>query len=135
MHDVIDKNKSNNYKLKDQIVLWIESYTKKAPTCIDFPLIFPSFPLFTQTVLQHLSQIPFGSTKSYGDVATKINAPSAFRAVGTACGRNPFPLLIPCHRVIAANGQLGGFAMDLHIKKALLRFENLEIPTDRKSVG
>ena len=60
---------------------------------------------------------------SYGELASNAGHPGAARAVGTACHFNPFPLLIPCHRVIAASGKLGGFALDMRIKRALLDFE------------
>lgn len=93
----------------------------------DFSLT-SSIPLSSGTPFQHkvmkaLSEIPFGHTVSYQELATLCGSPRGARAVGNACGRNPFPLFIPCHRVIQHNGKLGGFALDLEIKKRLLEFE------------
>jgi len=78
---------------------------------------------FQQQVWKELQKIPFGETRSYLQIATSIGKPSAARAVGQACGRNPVPVIIPCHRVLAGNGKLGGFSSGLHIKKVLLELE------------
>jgi O-6-methylguanine DNA methyltransferase len=82
-------------------------------------------PRFRQRVLEMLQRIPYGRVRSYGWVARKLGKPGATRAVGGACGANPVPLLVPCHRVVAANGSLGGFSGGLRIKKRLLRLESL----------
>jgi methylated-DNA-[protein]-cysteine S-methyltransferase len=79
---------------------------------------------FRKEVYAGLCKIPFGQVASYGEVANQIGHERASRAVGTACGRNPFPLLVPCHRVIASDGSLGGFSLDFRIKRALLDFES-----------
>lgn len=73
-----------------------------------------------------LAKIPFGKTKTYGDVAQQIGKASAVRAIGGACGANPMPFFIPCHRVVAKNG-LGGFSGGIGIKKALLKKEKASI--------
>ena len=78
---------------------------------------------FTYRVLCAASRIPFGQTMSYGEIAKIIASPGASRAVGGALGRNPIPIVIPCHRVIAGAGRIGGFTGGLAIKKALLRLE------------
>jgi len=78
---------------------------------------------FTYRVLRTASRIPFGQTMSYGEIAKIIASPGASRAVGGALGRNPIPIVIPCHRVIAGDGRIGGFTGGLAIKKALLRLE------------
>ncbi|MDD2511029.1 MAG: MGMT family protein [Syntrophomonas sp.] len=85
-----------------------------------------SLPAFTQQVLKHVSNIPYGVTKTYGEVARAISNPRAARAVGRALSLNPLPLLIPCHRVLAQNGGLGGFTAPggVETKKALLALEN-----------
>jgi methylated-DNA-[protein]-cysteine S-methyltransferase len=70
--------------------------------------------------------IACGKVMSYGDLARKILAPGAQRAVGTALGRNPFPLIIPCHRVIRSDGSLGGFGGGLALKLELLQLEGVE---------
>ncbi len=78
---------------------------------------------FQLQVWETLRQIPFGETWSYGQLAKAIGRPSASRAVGAANGRNPLPIVIPCHRVIGANGSLTGFGGGLPIKQWLLAHE------------
>jgi len=78
---------------------------------------------FQLQVLDELQKIPYGTTASYGDVASRIGRPKAVRAVGAANGRNPLPIVIPCHRVIGAGGALTGFGGGLPTKEALLRLE------------
>lgn len=75
---------------------------------------------FQQLVWRTLQQIPVGQTRTYGQLARAIRRPTAFRAVGQACGANPIPLLIPCHRAVAAGGALGGFSAGLPWKRLLL---------------
>lgn len=79
---------------------------------------------FQQKVWQHLNEIPFGKTASYLDVANKLGEPTYTRAVGSANGKNPLAIVVPCHRVIGANGSLTGYAGGLWRKKWLLEFEN-----------
>ena len=105
-----------------QIQEWLDSYLRKEPKAFPLPLDLDHLTPFTQIVLEAVSKIPFGSTKSYGEVAKEIGHPRAARAVGTACGNNPYPLFIPCHRVVASNG-IGGFSLDPEIKVKLLLFE------------
>ncbi|RJY08245.1 methylated-DNA--[protein]-cysteine S-methyltransferase [Aurantiacibacter aquimixticola] len=78
---------------------------------------------FQKRVWEELRRIPAGETRSYGDLATTLGKPSASRAVGGANGANRIAVLIPCHRVIAADGSLGGYAYGLSIKSELLRRE------------
>ena len=78
---------------------------------------------FQQTVWKQLQEIPYGKTISYAQLAQAINNPKACRAVGSANGKNPISIIIPCHRVIAADGSLGGYASGLVIKKQLLDLE------------
>lgn len=78
---------------------------------------------FQQKVWQALLQIPYGKTASYGQIAKAIGNDKASRAVGMACNRNPLPILIPCHRVVGANGNLVGYAGGLDIKQYLLSLE------------
>ena len=75
---------------------------------------------FQKSVWRALLKIPAGGTKSYGEVAAAIGRPKAVRAVGGACGANPIPVLVPCHRVLAANGKIGGFSGGLDWKRRLL---------------
>lgn len=78
---------------------------------------------FQLRVLEELRRIPYGETVSYGDIAKRIGRPRAMRAVGAANGRNPIPIIIPCHRVIGRSGDLTGFGGGLDTKAALLRLE------------
>ena len=80
---------------------------------------------FQRSVWREIEKIPFGKTKTYLEIAKAIGKPGASRAVGSACGANPLPLLVPCHRVLASNGGLGGFSGGLDIKKKLLRMEGV----------
>lgn len=78
---------------------------------------------FQEQVWRELTQIPFGETVSYSDVARKMKNPKAVRAVGTANGKNPIGIIIPCHRVISANGSMGGYSGGVDIKRRLLELE------------
>lgn len=86
----------------------------------------PGLTPFRRAVLQALREIPYGETVSYSEVAATVGSRSA-RAVGQAVGWNPFPVLIPCHRVIAADGGLGGYSGGLHRKVDLLTVEGIRI--------
>ena len=78
---------------------------------------------FRRKVWAALRKIPHGKTLSYGEVAQRVGSPGASRAVGSACGSNPIPLFIPCHRVVAFDGSLGGFGGGLKMKEKLLALE------------
>ncbi|HLY22691.1 MAG TPA: methylated-DNA--[protein]-cysteine S-methyltransferase [bacterium] len=78
---------------------------------------------FQRRVWEAVAAIPYGKTRSYGAIAAEIGAPSAVRAVGAANGRNPWPIVVPCHRVIGSDGSLTGYGGGLPIKRALLDFE------------
>ncbi len=86
----------------------------------------PSGTPFQLEVLNALSTIPYGETRSYGDIAAQIGRPRAVRAVGAANGRNPLPIVLPCHRVIGADGSLTGFGGGLATKRYLLDLERGE---------
>ena len=89
----------------------------------DLPLSPQGGTPFQQTVWKQLLEIPYGKTISYAQLAQAINNPKACRAVGSANGKNPISIIIPCHRVIAADGSLGGYASGLVVKKQLLDLE------------
>lgn len=91
--------------------------------CSDLAIDFSSGTPFQQRVWESLRKIPRGETRSYGEVAQAIGHPGAARAVGTACGLNPVSLLIPCHRVVASGGGLGGYGWGPERKQALLDLE------------
>lgn len=83
---------------------------------------------FQQRVWRALAEIPFGETQSYGELARRLGLPRASRAVGAANGANPLPIVLPCHRVIGANGSLTGFGGGLETKRFLLRLEGALAP-------
>jgi methylated-DNA-[protein]-cysteine S-methyltransferase len=85
---------------------------------------------FQQRVWKALLTIPYGETRSYGEIAEQIGAPGAARAVGLANGRNPVAIVVPCHRVIGANGSLTGFGGGLGRKRTLLELEKRRAPAD-----
>ena len=87
-------------------------------------------PSFYKKALAEVSKIPYGKTASYSKIAQKLNNPNAARAVGSANARNPLPIIIPCHRIIAKNGKLGGYAGGLKMKKYLLEFERNNLNSD-----
>ncbi|NTU53180.1 MAG: methylated-DNA--[protein]-cysteine S-methyltransferase [Chlorobiaceae bacterium] len=78
---------------------------------------------FAQRVREGLLGISYGSTVSYGELAASIGSPGAARAVGMACGRNPLPIIVPCHRVVVAGGRIGGYSAGTELKQWLLDFE------------
>ncbi|HNR34371.1 MAG TPA: methylated-DNA--[protein]-cysteine S-methyltransferase [Candidatus Hydrogenedentes bacterium] len=101
----------------------LEAYV--AGECVDFddiPLDLMGTP-FQRAVWEGARTIPWGATESYAGLAARIGRPKAQRAVGRALGANPVPILVPCHRILAAQGRLGGFSAGLHWKQALLRIE------------
>lgn len=90
------------------------------------PLNWKGMPPYTTLVLQKLLLlIPFGKTISYQGLAELTGNPRAARAVGNACGSNPFTLVVPCHRVLAAGDRLGGYSLDESVKRRLLAFEGV----------
>ena len=86
---------------------------------------------FQRSVWEALRRIPYGETRTYGDVAAQIDRPKAYRAVGLANGSNPVPLVVPCHRVVAAGGKLGGFGGGLDTKRKLLALEQSRLRDGR----
>jgi methylated-DNA-[protein]-cysteine S-methyltransferase len=89
----------------------------------DLPLDLALSKGFRQLVQRHLPQIGYGQTRTYGQVAQLVGNPKAVRAVGTACATNPLPVVVPCHRVLRADGTIGGYAGGPDAKAALLRLE------------
>ncbi len=89
----------------------------------DLPLDLSAGTVFQQAVWRQLARIPYGQPLSYGQLAQQLGNPAAVRAVGAANGKNPLSIILPCHRVIAANGALTGYAGGLKNKQYLLNFE------------
>ena len=106
----------------------IEAYLSGKKRDFALPLDLDGQSRFRVKVWQALQAIPYGRVRSYGWVARKIGKPRAARAVGAACGANPVPLLVPCHRVVAGDGSMGGFSGGLPNKRRLLRLEGLRVP-------
>ena len=100
----------------------MEEYMKGTRRTFDVPMDVAGTP-FQKSVWKALSGIPYGRTCSYQDIARGIKNPKAVRAVGTANGKNPLCILVPCHRVIAADGSIGGYAGGLAMKRRLLELE------------
>ena len=88
-----------------------------------FNFAFAKLPKFTQSVLKTALKIPHGYVTTYGNIAKELGKKRAPRAVGNSLAANPFPLLIPCHRVIRSNGKIGGYALGREIKQSILRKE------------
>jgi methylated-DNA-[protein]-cysteine S-methyltransferase len=118
-HSECVKNPAFFENVVKQLKLYFSGALKKFDCKLDFSRGTP----FQQKVWRQLTKIPFGKTISYRTLAETIDQPKAFRAVGNANGKNPLPLIIPCHRVIQKNGTLGGYTGGLHIKRFLLDLE------------
>ena len=100
----------------------LEAYFANRLESFDLELAPEGTP-FQRRVWKELERIPYGTTISYAELADRIGKPTAVRAVGTANGANPLPIVIPCHRVIGADGSLTGYGGGLEIKEALLALE------------
>jgi methylated-DNA-[protein]-cysteine S-methyltransferase len=90
---------------------------------------------FQRRVLLAEARIPRGAVSTYGRVARAVGEPSAARAVGQALGRNPFPIMIPCHRAIRADGHVGGYRGGVDLKRGLLRLEGVEVTPEGRVVA
>ncbi|MEK7470242.1 MAG: methylated-DNA--[protein]-cysteine S-methyltransferase [Planctomycetota bacterium] len=106
----------------------LEEYFIGARTRFDLPLAPQGTP-FQLKVWEALREIPYGETRSYADIAQYVGSPKGFRAVGLANGANPIAIVVPCHRVIGADGSLTGFGGGLPRKKKLLELERRDSPT------
>jgi AraC family transcriptional regulator of adaptative response/methylated-DNA-[protein]-cysteine methyltransferase len=101
---------------------YVLTHLTESPTAFTLPFHVRAT-AFQQRVWRELTEIPRGQTRTYAQIAEAIGSPAAVRAVGTACGANPLALLVPCHRVIGADGRLTGYRWGLHRKKRLLEIE------------
>jgi methylated-DNA-[protein]-cysteine S-methyltransferase len=109
-------------EIADAVTRHLDAYFARRRVMLDVPLA-PSGTPFQQDVWSALRGIPHGETVSYAEIARRVGRPSAVRAVGAANGRNPIAILIPCHRVIGADGTLTGYGGGLDRKRALLLLE------------
>jgi methylated-DNA-[protein]-cysteine S-methyltransferase len=101
----------------------LDDYFEGRRTSFDLTLDLETIAPFHRQVLGELARVPYGETTTYGTLAARAGRPAAARAVGTVMNRNPIPIVLPCHRVVGANGKLVGYAGGLHVKEALLRLE------------
>lgn len=108
--------------LEEEIATWMSSYSKRKKGAF-LPLNLSSLTPFMRKGLRAISEIESGKTASYGEIAARIGCHKGARAIGNVCNKNPFPLVIPCHRVIQGDGSIGGFAYNLNLKKTLLNYE------------
>jgi methylated-DNA-[protein]-cysteine S-methyltransferase len=104
----------------------IQEYLKGNRKSFSIPLRFAGTS-FQQSIWTQIAKIPFGETITYTELAKRAGAPTALRAAGTATGRNPLGIVIPCHRVVGKNGGLGGYAGGLDRKKRLLEVESIDL--------
>lgn len=102
-------------------------YFRGKRTEFDLPLDFSKGSPFMREVWKQMAQIPYGKTISYGELAEKAGNKKACRACGTAVGRNPFIIVVPCHRVIKGDGSIGGFAPGVDKKRILMNVEGIEL--------
>lgn len=108
----------------DKAARQLGEYFERRRTAFDLPLDFRLSRGFRLSVLQHLTDIAYGHTESYSQVAVATGNPAAVRAVGSACATNPLPLIVPCHRVLRSDGSLGGYVGGLEAKRTLLELES-----------
>ena len=109
-------------ELLSMATIQLDEYFQGKRTTFSLPFKLTGTP-FQLAVWKELQNIPYGKTTSYKEIAQKINKPKAYRAVGMANNKNPFPIIIPCHRVIGSNGKLIGYAGGLKLKNYLLELE------------
>jgi methylated-DNA-[protein]-cysteine S-methyltransferase len=107
----------------DEVARQLEEYFDRRRTVFDLPLDLRLSAGFRRSVLTYLPAIGYGETVSYQSVAAAVDNPKAVRAVGTACATNPLPVVIPCHRVIRSDGQIGAYLGGPEIKHRLLDLE------------
>ena len=115
---ICDENAAPFAEVKRQL----DAYFAGNQTTFDLPLKLKGTP-FQQQVWEELRKLPYGVTISYGELARRIGNPKACRAVGLANGQNPVSIIVPCHRVVGANGKLTGYSGGLSRKQTLLAFE------------
>lgn len=109
---------------KPAVTKWFDAFFEGVLQPFPLPLDYEK-ESFSGKVLDLLQQIPMGETLSYKEIAVRLKSPKAARAVGNACNKNPYPLVIPCHRVLGSSGKLTGFAYGLELKQHLLDLERL----------
>jgi methylated-DNA-[protein]-cysteine S-methyltransferase len=109
----------------DEVRRELDLYFEGRLTEFDLPLDWQLSRDFRRRVLRAIARIPYGQTRSYTQMATSAGNERAVRAAGTACGSNPIPVVVPCHRVLRSGGALGGYGGGLPMKESLLRLEGV----------
>lgn len=112
----------DDFPIFKKVKIWFDSYFKGENPKIDFELK-PNGSEFRQKVWKILSEIPYGETLTYGEIAREISPTMSAQAIGGAVGHNPIAILIPCHRVLGSNGKLTGYAAGIDKKIELLKLE------------
>ncbi|MFI5841062.1 methylated-DNA--[protein]-cysteine S-methyltransferase [Catenuloplanes sp. NPDC051500] len=127
---------AGEHALLDAAVAELRAYFAGGLTEFTVPLVAPGGSEFERAVWERIARIPYGETVTYGEIATGLGDVGAARAVGTACNRNPVPVLVPCHRVVGAGGKMVGFGGGLPRKRVLLEIEaRVTIERDWLSFG
>ena len=111
----------------DEAVSRIRDYFRGKPVDFGDKLDLSAGTEFQKKVWSNCRDIPYGQTRSYGWIAARVGKPGASRAVGNALSKNPIPIIIPCHRVLAADGGIGGFSGGLPAKRNLLKLEGIKV--------
>lgn len=107
----------------DEVRRELEEYFERERREFDLPIDWRLSSGFRSKVLHDIARIPYGETATYAEMAARAGSPNAYRAAGSACGSNPIPVVVPCHRVLATGGGLGGYGGGLEVKEYLLRLE------------
>jgi methylated-DNA-[protein]-cysteine S-methyltransferase len=118
--------------LFEAVIRLLRRYLSGEHVEFDIPVDLHGLKAFTRLVLTEIRHIPYGGLASYGTIARRLGYPNAARAVGQALGRNPIPVVIPCHRIIRGDGSLGGFGLGLDMKVKLLSIEGVDANAQRK---
>ena len=122
-HDADDPPEDGDSSLLDPVRRQLDEYFAGARREFDLPLDWTLVRGFARAVLEATSRIPYGETRTYSEIAAEAGSPRAFRATGNALGSNPIAIVIPCHRVVASGGRIGGYGGGLDRKRLLLGLE------------
>ncbi len=117
---------SQESKFNNRVIIQLKEYFLGNLTLFSVPIKFLEKSDFKKKIWNEMLKIPYGGISSYKSISENIGHPKAYRAVGTAIGQNPIPIIIPCHRVLNSNGGIGGFSAGLDIKKKLLKIEQMD---------
>lgn len=118
--DAVERGERTSFT--DMVFDQLECYFAGELTSFDIPIRLAGTP-FQEAVWRELLKIPYGETRTYGQIAAAVGRPQAVRAVGSANNRNPLPFIVPCHRVVGAGGSLVGYSYGVDLKRQLLTME------------